>query len=319
MTPIQFRPSTQPTRRRPLGFTLTELLVVVAIIVLLVGLLLAALGGARKQGERTTTLATMQAFVNACDAFQQEHNFYPGVVPERILANDPQISGTENILLHLMGGFVREEDVDPATYNAYGGFELSFSNPSGGNYNIKIDTSRMGEGPVIGGKPYPPYLAPDDDEFRATSGQIICDDGTLDERGIPDLLDAWGQPIIAIRRAKTTGRLVALPGERGQFEISPMCAYVLSDGLGDNGANQQSSILAGSNAATNLEVIIGHPSLVGQSRGAIVVMSAGVDGVFFASTDGPGSPEQPIDDIADTEFGAQVVDEYDDVLLFAGN
>ncbi len=96
--------------RSPRGFSLTELLVVIGIIALLAGVLLTAMSKVRSQALKTQTVATMVEFSKACEAFQLEHGFYPGVIPETVLAdaalsgNEP-ITSTENALLHLMGGY----------------------------------------------------------------------------------------------------------------------------------------------------------------------------------------------------------------------
>ena len=52
-------PTHRDDRPRRSGFTLTELLVVIALIVLLVALLLAALGQVQEKAKQTTTSATM--------------------------------------------------------------------------------------------------------------------------------------------------------------------------------------------------------------------------------------------------------------------
>ena len=98
--------------RSPRGFSLTELLVVIGIIALLAGVLLTAMSKVRSQALKTQTVATMVEFSKACEAFQLEHGFYPGVIPETDLAdgdgawsNGEQFSSTENALLHLMGGY----------------------------------------------------------------------------------------------------------------------------------------------------------------------------------------------------------------------
>ena len=99
---------------------MTELMVVVAIIAVLAGILLTAMGGVRRRAMSTQTESTMQEFSKACEAFQIEHNRYPGIIPEQVLAeigapaNDPPpISGTENALLDLMGGARTRSQFNP--------------------------------------------------------------------------------------------------------------------------------------------------------------------------------------------------------------
>ena len=97
---------------------MTELVVVIGVIAVLAGILLAAMGGVRRKALATTTLSTMTEFSKACDAFQLEHGRYPGLIPENNLArglpslSPPNISGTENALLELMGGVRTESDPD---------------------------------------------------------------------------------------------------------------------------------------------------------------------------------------------------------------
>jgi prepilin-type N-terminal cleavage/methylation domain-containing protein len=315
----------------PRGFTLTELLIVIALIVLLITLLLAALDAVQDKARETRSLATMQAFTNACNAFQQEQGFYPGVVPENILAYDaaqnqdnlPGISGTENAMLHLTGGYMREDDVTDAEWDAFAGQLYVFSTPSGGFYRIKVNFDRIGEGPTVNGKAYPPYFTPGEKEFAAAPGQASPTGFGQAQRALPDVIDAWGQPIAFLRRMRTVGPLTpdgsASPA---QFSPAPIRSYTRSTGLGRLNRNQVEMSILNTTSEPNptLARILEHPALPGQARGAFMLLSAGPDAIFFSREDGPGSPETPVDDIYDPDvYPAGVIDEYDDVLIFGGD
>ena len=94
--------------RQPLhGFTLVELLIVMAVIVLLVAILLPVINKVKKQGQVTATRAQIIAIEQACTSYHFDYNAYPGVYLEAALAGSnlkDKISGTENLVLSLMGG-----------------------------------------------------------------------------------------------------------------------------------------------------------------------------------------------------------------------
>jgi type II secretory pathway pseudopilin PulG len=340
--PIDHQKNTANAHRARRAFSVTELLVVIGIILLLVGILLPALRNARESGKRTKTIATMQEFIKACEAFQQDHGRYPGIVPEDILASSPSISGTENMLLDLLGGARLLTPQDPAggpvdvNYNNFGGTEIVFGSSG---YSLRFDVKRIGEGPVINGKPHAPYFSPKADEFGPVIGQVDPVNGNTPQlNGFPDLLDAWGQPIMAIRARGSTGPLVGAVGAAPlpQFYGNGLLPYLNSPGLGEFGFDQIYS--AGTNPAGSiltvaaqqqetLAQIIRNPAFgapddplnQGNAKGRIVLFSAGPDGIYFSAHDGPGSPGNPDIDIIDAAgLSALQKNEYDDIVQAGG-
>lgn len=66
--------------RRP-GFTLVELLTVIAIIGILAGVLFPAIGGIRKRATRATSQAAFSQLANGILKYKQTYGFYPDINP----------------------------------------------------------------------------------------------------------------------------------------------------------------------------------------------------------------------------------------------
>lgn len=74
------------TRRRS-GFTLVELLVVIAVIALLIGVLLPALGAARQAGFALVSSNNLRQFITGINTYASENNeFIPGVNSSRTIS-----------------------------------------------------------------------------------------------------------------------------------------------------------------------------------------------------------------------------------------
>lgn len=353
-------PRSQAPKRR--GFTMTELMVVIGIIAVLAGILLTAMRGVRTKAMKTQTVSTMEEFSKAADAFHLEHRHYPGVVPEQILAQPvysgiPPISGTENALLDLMGGWrlkTSAVDVGPADWDSFAcsipGMACPNLEPSG--WELRIDINRIGEGSLIDGRPNAPYFTPGESQFAVAKGQMNgvnhpeCCSQIEDCPGtpvpcLPDLLDAWGQPIIYVRRVRTTGPLVGTfpVTPEPQFYMDSMGPYLQATALGKFGKNQ-TDLTGGSilnlapDPLATFAQIIRHPSLgpantggtltpvqvaqAGTAQGAYVLISAGPDGIYFSAKDGPGTPKLPVKNIVTVQYDATIVRQYDDIRIFGG-
>lgn len=335
------------------AFTLTEMLVVIGIIALLVGILLPALSAVQRKARRAETENLMQEFAKACENFQQQFGFYPGIVPDAILNRDPKITGTENALLHMCGGAIPQDDPN---YAASPWTEVTFDGGPLGTFRIKLNTftsdgqtyTRIGEGPRIRGTQYKSFFSPKATDLVAVKGQGIGADATAaDPYHIPDLVDSWGQPIVYMRQLRENGSTLVrgvVPTESlndAMFAYGPIRPYVESAELGELGANQSASVLNSASAArrnATLAQIIRNVSYgpvggtstnldapnQGQKRGAIALLSAGADGIYFSKFDGIGSPNNPKSDIVGIDAttgnpkGPYAMEEYDDVRVFAG-
>lgn len=323
------------------AFTLVELLVVIGIIALLAGILLVALQGASRAAKKADTNATMQAFKSACETYRQEHGEYPGVIPEAILADflPARLTATENALLALLGGYAMMRPGDDTTpdsaaeiaYNDFDGVVV-FDTPAG--WKLKVDRNKIGEGPIIGGKQYPPYLSLKENQLRIVPHRDPPGLGgpLSDDEQLPDLLDRWGQPIMYFRRIGTIGPLVGMAegvgdAPRPQFTRQTNFMYFATNeppGLGDLGKIQtetgKGSILilsTGEGGSENeyddgalaqiiraramgsSEITFGTLGNIDQltARGDFFLISAGPDGIYFSVADGPGSPGTPVTDI----------------------
>lgn len=104
--------STKRHKHRAAGFTLVELLTVIAIITLLISVLIPSVAAIRNQGKDTATAAQIKALSDACEVFRNDVGNYPdsrGFNPFE--SGEVELMGANWLALQLVGvdsrGYVR--------------------------------------------------------------------------------------------------------------------------------------------------------------------------------------------------------------------
>jgi hypothetical protein len=257
-----------------------------------------------------------------------------------------------------MGGGVRKNDVDTSTYTntttgfgAPGWVELTFTPTGQPDFKVKINVGKIGDGPFINGKQYPPFFAPKANDLRPTAGQMIGKSRTAElatsTTKIPDLMDAWGNPIIFLRAARNVGPLAGTNVDRAQFLVlddggtkyGTMDPYLGSVSLGDSSLPQTKTGAGtspiytlfedGSTAVDKKKLFaqfLRHPGfgdptlpLSGTPRGKYLLISAGKDGIYFSRTDGLGNKTTPVTStVILSKEGLAGLDNWDDIRMFGG-
>jgi len=377
------RPHVTRSSIGPRGFSLVEVMVVIALIGILAGILLVAVGGATDSAKRARTGSTLESVSAAMDAFRIEHSALPGVVPPRVLSDGSLMTSSQNVLLHLMGGArvsvqVNDTPADAiaeAEYQRYvdsaqsedgmNAIELELEDPDNTEvlYNVAVRVPRIGEGPLINGKQYAPYLSPKENEINRRADQMasadLSDPANFHPQAknigctlLPDIVDAWGQPVIILRRDRKSGPVLLVDPDDNtppQFEVAGIDRYLGANSFGLAKTQQRldpNNQFLGSRIAPTvlgeneersywLFLLLTTPAMEwdidgehgepysGTARGGYMLLSAGADGIFIARQDGPidpstGSPNldyEEEDDRTDHKF----LEEFDDVVMYGGS
>ena len=341
------------------GFSLIELLVVIAIIALVIAIIVPALAGARTAAKKASTATLVSNVTKAAEQFSQDHaGGLPGYFSPSDLGSPRNADVTaggftvmENVLLDLIGQDAMEE---PGGQNTVGPFGAAQNLKNG----VGIDYNLLGTGSGV-------YLTLGADSLYAAAGQV----GGAPHQKFPDVVDAFGNPLLAWvedpmgpREPATAADFAteASTPDRARYYWASNAGWLLSESMGKGGQNQKfrtegskvkGSLLGKVDAADiALTAVLGNPNfasptnhtastvLPSASRGALLVHSAGADGVFFGVEDA-GARGLGIDDPDDFEYalnfytpgGQRLTDSngvvttidltqsFDDLMATAGN
>lgn len=218
---IALRPMTGRPRLRA-GFSLIELLLVVAIVGLLVGLLIVALNKVRGSGEKTSTEQLMRAIDMGLAQFKSDHGFLPPLLDDTIAANgsaelvpyrladlrDIRYYSTLTLAPYLLGvgdlngdGDLDEYDDgvqgagfrDPGKDRSWG-FQYVGPNGRGRKQYWRDQEKMIGNVRQIPGPTFGPYLAVTGDD-RIVYGTNRAGAAFTEDRPLFVITDYWGGAI----------------------------------------------------------------------------------------------------------------------------
>jgi prepilin-type N-terminal cleavage/methylation domain-containing protein len=301
------------TKKNNHGFTIIEILVVIAIIALLAGILLASLGTVQDAAKKTQTTSLLQAFARACDEYSMVYDRFPGILPDTVLGQTggtySQITPTQNTLLELMGGArVKNSNSTPSVvteYDNFGGIEYlsnsGVTDPSTGTtWWLKFDRTRFGEGPWISGLIHAPFFSPKSRDIRYTP----FDSGNAADFELPTLVDSWDTPVIFLRAIRDSGPIIDDPLGSNPNYRNPQYELPNIDPFFEDALNKTGSLLS-IDAATGqttedrlawLTLLLVHPTFWedpgdgsafsngvawGAVRGRFLLISAGPDTAYM--------------------------------------
>ncbi len=254
-----------PARRR--GFTLVELMVVIALIALLVSILLPALGAVRKQAKVVQTRGTFNALTTGLESYKAEGKVggdYPPSFSDGTGGNYGKVkSPFDNSMINIAGAgtlvwaLAGADLIGTPGFTPRGSFS-TWSAMSGKQYNVSpvtpsdlyaMDPNNMPAYPRFG-----PYVTLDKMSLTVNKGgsgaasfPIPNDMNANATRKYPMFLDTFGQPIL-YWRADLAGNLMADPNHaagmsRGIYHWDDnsdllVGANALDFGGGTNGGHQ---------------------------------------------------------------------------------
>lgn len=297
------------------GFTLAELLIVMAIIAIVIALIVPALSGSRNAARAAATQSLLKDISNAVSTFSNDNSGQmPGPFTARQMGasdNDPGQRGMsmgENVMLGLMG------------YQRNGNSSLNIRVGPSSNNEIEVDPELIGV-PGAGGKQ---YFTPDKKFYVAQVagvGQVAAAPHAStegDPQQLRDMVDAWGTPLLFWVQDET---YINKPRAGGNYQFSAQnsgtgaslangakyywmqnACFLTAPSTGKRALNQFTGSLLGQGDATAITSITGMlgnpnapwrdpgnlnavPTIPLSGRAPLAVQSAGIDGYYLGRSD----------------------------------
>ncbi|MEE8154523.1 MAG: hypothetical protein V3T53_06130 [Phycisphaerales bacterium] len=221
------------TRRIRGGFTIVELLIVIAMIILLLSILIVAVNRASRTAQITNTRALMNSISQSLERFKEDVGYYPPVLgPDRELLDplDPvaltpdeyrdqiQLWYSVTTLADYFIGYGDDQQ------DAYDGVGIRHPSPDAvwgatiyGAADGSLGARNAGTGPASAGKVYGPYLELKDERLLASTDGSTDSNGNLNvyfpgEGNYNDtdpkvITDYWGRPIRYYRTVYKPGAI----------------------------------------------------------------------------------------------------------------
>lgn len=237
-------------RRRP-GFTLVELMTVIAIIVLLIGVLIPALSSARTSARKATSAGLIKALDSGCELFHNDFKQYPrSRDPNPFETSSQQIllMGFQWLGLQLVGpdsrGIVDWRDLRNDTNNdkvidGRDWQEWYDSTPANPNRTY----SRLGPYASVDGEAVQSLRTYRNVRGSHTTPPDVLTKGTTEwpNEAIPFFVDSFGNPVLYYRANPQTDKPFTTGRRGGNLEIGQ---YDQTDNAGITGTSGQDGVYA---------------------------------------------------------------------------
>lgn len=313
------------------AFTLVELLIVIFIIAVVISITVPALAKARRSAKTSATQQLLAQVNQASTTFVTDQRRLPGYYSAKDLGADENatavgMSAMENLMLDLSGGIVGTGFGPSSSASTANAIPVAPFNPRRRPAEVVlVDPTMIGVTDATA-KQNKGYFVPPKKFFVAqvsADTKTVKQFGTMGKKALPDLVDAFGTPILAWCEDETaTGPIEFDSGNSGpnnfarigsnqkaaHFYWNSNAAFLKSTSLGTlakdqtMGAAQEYSLI-GDNVPTDareasLTGILGNPSqstvidanslnvnsiLPTAARGKLVLHAASPDGMYFSS------------------------------------